>query len=105
MSRKEVVLLVSRALAMIQLITALLDISYLPEKFMSFNHYTRVANIMADSDRGEYYQYYLNYDRVGLALLFARIAALLLFAFLFWNCGPTIERILLPKNKDQEQPN
>jgi hypothetical protein len=29
-------------------------------------------------------------------LNFARIAGLMVFAFIFWNCGPWAERFLLP---------
>lgn len=102
MSRKEAVLLVSRALAVIQFVTALLDISYLPERFISLNHYTRVVNSIGDSGVGAYSVYYLTYDRVGMAFLFARIAALLTLTLVLWNCGPWVERLLLPKIEEQQ---
>jgi hypothetical protein len=100
MSRKEAVLLVSRALAVIQFITALLDISYLPERFISLNHHARLINTVGVSEVGNYY---LNYDRVGTALLFGRIAGLLALTLVLWSCAPWVERLLLPKCEDQNQ--
>ena len=50
MSREEAVLLMSRALACIQGITALLEAAYLPERFMTLHHYAQRLQI---GDRGE----------------------------------------------------
>ncbi len=94
MSRKEAVLLVGRALAMIQLITAFVEITTLPDRLVSLHHYTDRINRSVATSQDFYFQ---SYDQVGIAFLFARIAGLLLFAFLFWTCGPWIERILLPR--------
>lgn len=100
MSRKEAVLLVSRALAMIQLITAFIEVTVLPSCFVSLHHYTsRIsASIATQSD-----YYFRSYDQIEIAFIFARIAGLLLFAFLFWNCGPWIERVLLSNRATDDQ--
>ncbi len=98
MSRKEAVLLVSRALAMIQLISALMEITTLPGRLLSLNHYA--GRIAASTGVPSDY-YFRSLDQVGIAFMWARIAGLLLFAFLFWNCGSWIERILLPKREEQ----
>jgi hypothetical protein len=97
MSRKEVVLLVSRALAMIQLISAFIEITTLPDRLVSLHHYADRIGRSVASPQDFYFQ---SYDQVGIAFLFARVAVLLLFAFLFWNCGPWVERILLPKTDE-----
>jgi len=66
MSRKEAVLLVSRALAAIQ---------------------------------------FKRYDELGIAFNLARIAGLMVFALIFWNCSPWLERFLLPtKHEDTAAP-
>jgi hypothetical protein len=101
MSRKEAVVLVSRALAVIQFITALLDISVLPERFISLHHYAHIFNSIGASETTTYY---LTYDRVEIAFLFARIACLLTLTLVLWNCGPWVERLLLPKIEEQQQP-
>ena len=100
MSRKEAVLLVSRGLAMIQLITAFLEITTLPGRLMSLHHYTSLISASAATQSDYYFK---SYDQVGIAFMFARIAGLLLFAFVFWNCRPWIERILMPKPETQDQ--
>ena len=100
MSRKEAVLLVSRALAFIQLISAFLEITTLPDRLVSLQHYT--SRISASTALPSDF-YFRNYDQVGIAFMFARVAGLLLFAFIFWNCGPWVERVLLPECNDQEQ--
>jgi hypothetical protein len=97
MSRKEAVLLVSRALAMIQLITAFVEIMTLPTWFVSLHHYTSRINASMATQSDYYFK---SYDELSIAFLFARIAGLLFFAFIFWNCGPWIERVLLPKREE-----
>lgn len=84
MSREEVVRVVSRALSVIQGITAAIEISYLPERFVSLAH-----------DAGRLNDF-VAYDRIGLAFLFFRIAFLLAAAAALWNCGPWIQRLLGP---------
>jgi hypothetical protein len=100
MSRKEAVLLVSRALAFIQLISAFLELTTLPGRLVSLQHYTSRINASAALPSDYYFR---SSDQIGIAFMFARVVGLLIFAFVFWNCGPWIERILLPKPDDQEE--
>ncbi len=100
MSRKEAVLLVSRALAIIQFVAALLDISYLPERFVSLSHYERIGSIVAATETDSYFQ---ALGRVGIAFMLVRIAGLLVLAVIFWNCGPWFETVLLPKRDRKDQ--
>jgi hypothetical protein len=97
MSRKEAVLLVSRALAMIQLITAFLEITTLPVRLISLSHYTSRINASTAIPPDYYFK---SQDEVSIAFMWARIVGLLVFAFLFWNCGPWVERVLLPKREE-----
>lgn len=85
---------------MIQLITAFLEITTLPDRLISLHHYT--SRISASGATQSDY-YFKSLDQLGIAFMFARIAGLLLFAFFFWNCGPWIERILMPKPETQDQ--
>jgi hypothetical protein len=89
MTRDEVVRLVSRALAAIQFITALLDITYLPERMLAVSRYGRV-----DPRLGLPFLGLL--ERVEISSLLFRIAGLLTLAWLFWACGPKIMELLLP---------
>ena len=102
MSRKEAVLLVSRALAVLQLIYALMELTNLPIRLMSLHHHTTSrVSVLAPSG---YDDFWSGYYRVDIAFLVARIMIYLVFAFVFWNCGPWIERLLLPNSDGPEQP-
>ena|SRR5271157_1709523 len=100
MSRKEAILLVSRALAMIQLICAFMELTYIPVRFISLLHHTNRISVLGSSG---YDDFWSGYHRVDIAFLLARIIIYSVFAFLFWNCGPWIERVLLPKCEDQDK--
>jgi hypothetical protein len=106
MNREEAVLLVSRALACIQGISALLEAAYLPERFMTLHHYAQrlqMAVAARDAAAFDLETYYVSGERVEIAFFFGRIAFLLLMALLFWNCGPKIARFLLPERKSPPQ--
>lgn len=102
MSREEAVLLVSRAVACMQGMYAVVDATYLPERFMTLHHYVqRFQMFLAakDAEASAVDAYYVSLERVEIAFFFGRIAFLLLMAFLFWNCGPRIARLLLPQRQ------
>jgi hypothetical protein len=99
MSRKEIVLLVSRALAIIQFVSAVLEITYLPERLVSFIHYVGRFDDLATTDG-----YWGTYYRVQIGFLFMRIIIQLVLTVIFWNCGPWIERTLLPSPADHNAP-
>ena len=94
MSRREAVVLVCRALAVIQLVSAALDCTYLPEWFISYAHHVQRTGILSPAEAD---LYYIHLDHVHLAFLLLRIAGLLVLAAVLWNCGPWLERILLPR--------
>jgi hypothetical protein len=90
MTRREVVLLVSRALAVIQLMSALLDITYLPAYLMDLFHHPLSLHWPYFND------YWSRYYTELLLAFVARIAILLFAALVLWRCGPQIEAFLLP---------
>src|SRR5580704_7126093 len=99
MTRDEAVVLVSRALACIQVITALIEATYLPERFMTLHRYVRDALVAKDTAVFDLARYYVSVERVEIAFFFGRIAFLMLMTLVFWNCGPRIARFLLPEPK------
>jgi hypothetical protein len=102
MNREEAILLVSRALSCMQGTTALLEVAYSPERFMTLHHYVQrlqMALTAGDTATVNLESYYVSGERVEIAFFFGRIAFLLLLGFLFWNCGPRIARFLLPERK------
>ncbi len=97
MSRKEVVLLVSRAFAGIQLVTALIEATYLPERLFSLHHFGNVRSVLLTNLDVNYYAKIA--DRIGVVSLIARIVGLLILTVVFWRCGPWVERVLLPSEE------
>ena len=94
MNRKAAVLLVSRALALIQGISALIETCYLPERLYAYLHYThQVAQVSASAGS----VYLPNIYRVEVAFLFVRILIYLVLAVVFWKCAPWVESALLPE--------
>ena len=92
MSRREVILIVSRAIAIFQLLSVLLELTYLPDRFYSLSHHSKV--LLASSSEMNVYLW--TGDRISIAMLLLRIIMYLIFAAVFWTCGPTIERFLCP---------
>jgi hypothetical protein len=88
MSREEIVLLVSRALAVIQAAGALLDVTYVPAYLFSANHYA--------SDPG----YLGMIHRIELISMLTRIVSLSVLAWPFWRCGPWVAGLLLPTSAE-----
>ena len=94
MNRKASVLLVSRALALIQGICALIETRYLPERLYSYLHYTHQVALVSVSVGSIYLP---NLYRVEVAFLFVRILIYLALAVVFWKCAPWVESALLPE--------
>ena len=91
MSRRDIVLLVSRAIALLQIIAAVVGISGLPtQAFLIYRQWTRLAGLPAINRIQD------PVFGMGLLTTLLRIGLLLFAATLFWNCGPAIERMLLP---------
>jgi len=103
MSRREIVLLVSRAIALLQLITALLDAFItLPQQLFFLSQQLRMESQFRANSNFPQMQHHLSpIAMTGLAVTVVRIVALLIIAAVFWNCGPTIERWLLPTGNAQ----
>lgn len=92
---QQAVLLVSRALACVQVITAILDITSLPYYLVTLHHYLQIY-VPPD--------FYISREELDIACLLARIALLTFFAYVFWSCGPRIARFLLPEPETAPPP-
>src|ERR1700686_362997 len=90
MSRKDAVLLASRALAVLFIVSALIEMSYLPERLHSFLRY---ANQEASSTA---VQDWRHYHLISLGFLVVRIVGFFLIAVWLRRCGPDVEELLLP---------
>jgi len=99
-SRRDAILLISRALAVVEFVNALVEITYLPVRIMSFLHHERQVSVLVVSATDAFYR---SYYAVDIAFLFARCIGLLLLAWVLWHCGPWVEQVLLPKREEPGQ--
>ena len=98
MSRKDALLLASRALAVLLTLWALAEVSYLPEFAHSFLHYLRYERT-ASTNMG-YVDYMRHYYLIRLAFLVTRIIGYSFMARWLYKGGPDIEDLLLPAAPD-----
>ena len=100
MSRREIVLLVSRAIAILQLIAALLDgFLYLPQQAFYLSQQLHMRTMFPGAQNHMPPTIW-----ISVIVTLIRIAVLLIIAAIFWNCGPTIERMLLPSGSTSDTP-
>ena len=95
MSRREVVLLVSRSLALLFVSDAFIEGTYLPERLFAFSHYVRQSSVLAGPNFSS------NYYLMMTVFLVLRILGYSLAAALFWKCGPRLERLFSPPQEGQ----
>lgn len=102
MLRREIVLLVSRAIAILQLVPALIELFFgLPQQiYLLLWPILRTRATYAGTDSHTLFINTLRFPALGFSL--ARTATEFFVAWLFWNCGPTIERYLLPAGSEPE---
>lgn len=87
MTKREGILLASRALAFYLLCWALSDITYLPQYLLSYRHHSSVL-IATD--------YWSTYHALAFWFHIVRIVALLAAASWLYRCGERVQRFFLP---------
>jgi len=88
MSKREAILIVSRAVALYLFVWALDDLTYLPGRFLLIRHWAGEA--------------WHSYDMINLEFTIFRAVALLGAALLFYECGPRVEAFLLPEERSTD---
>jgi hypothetical protein len=96
MARKETVLLVSRAFALLLTTWGLVEVTYLPERLYALSHYMSERSALATHD------YWTSHYLIVTAFDLVRMLALFLAAALFWRCGPRVETLFSPQHDNQE---
>jgi hypothetical protein len=92
LSRREIVLLVSRAVAVLVAIPALFTLLLsIPQQVWILSQTIRMEGSLLNQQTHS-----LNFEGVGIAISVVRIVVESLIAMLFWRCSPAIERLLLP---------
>ncbi len=97
MSREEVVQLVSRALAVVFVVWALIDITILPQTMLALVHHTLDRSVLVP--QGYLASYYL----AGAISHVLRILILASSAIWLWKCGPSVQAVLAPVHKVQQE--
>ena len=95
MSRKEMVLLVSRAFALLLISWAFVEVTYLPERLFTLTHHLSQSSVLVAHD------YWSSYYLIVTVFLVLRVLALFLAAALFWRCGPRAEALFSPQQENQ----
>lgn len=91
MSRKDAVVLASRALALLFVVSALAEASYLPEFLQSFRHY-----INQEPSSSTAVSYWRHYYLLRTGFLVTRMVGFSLMARWLFKSGPEVEELLLP---------
>jgi hypothetical protein len=95
-STKEVVTIVSRALAVYFLAWLLSDLTYLPSHLFSFLHH---ANTLAAPGGTTYWR---DSDLISLSFLLLRIVVLFFAVQWFYRSGPAIQGYFLGSSKESQ---
>jgi hypothetical protein len=97
MSRKELVLLVSRAFALLMIAWAFVELTYLPDRVLGLVHHLNERSALAPHD------YWSDYYSVLTASTVLRMLVFLFAAVLFWKCGPQVEALFLSRQSSQNE--
>jgi|HubBroStandDraft_4_1064222.scaffolds.fasta_scaffold07672_5 hypothetical protein len=96
MSRKDSVVLASRALALLFVVWALVDASHLPEYLYSFLHYVDENPVPTT-----FVEYRRHYYLMALGFLVIRIVGFSLLAMWLYRGGPEVEELFSPTTLGQ----
>jgi hypothetical protein len=96
MSKRELVLVVSRAFALLLITWALVEVTYLPDRLFALIHHLNLRSALAT------YDYWSRYYLILTVSSVVRMIALFLAAALFWRCGPRVETLFSPPQDDRE---
>jgi len=91
-TRDEIVVLASRTLAVLMLVWALSEVSYLPGSINAFRHYVSVELTSPSAT-----QYYRQANLISLSFLVVRVIGYSLLARWLFKCGPDVADLLLPR--------
>lgn len=94
MPKRQLVMLASRTLSVVFTVSALVELSYVPERLHSFLHYVSVQQ------GSNYVQYLRHYYLISLGFLIVRIVGLFLMGMWMRKCGSDVEELLWPSSDE-----
>jgi hypothetical protein len=90
MSKKDLVAIVSRGVALYFFAWACDNVTYVPGEIRSLSHHVSERSVLTMD------QYWRNGDIWSMAFTLSRAAFLFAVAIWLFHCGPSVERFLLP---------
>ena len=99
MSKRQVVLVASRAFALLMIVWGMVELTYLPERAFELFHHIGQRSVLQVHD------FVTNYYLMLIAFNVFRMITLFVTAALFWKCGPRIETFFAPLAGDQQTAN
>ena len=97
MSKRQIVVLVSRALALTQIVYGLFDATYLPERFVWLAYRLKSHSVFEPRTLTNEPEFY------SLILTIVRLAITFGAAVLFWRCGQKVSNWLLPDGEAERE--
>jgi hypothetical protein len=91
MSREDFMILASRTLAVLMMVWALTEVSYLPGTVHSFLHYSNVQLVSSSTT-----EYYRHSELISLCFRFFRVIGFSLLSRWLFKGGPEVFELLLP---------
>lgn len=101
MTKKEAVVLASRALALYLICWGLSDVTYLPQVLLDIHHHWHHSSVLVNEIGPDYY---LRYHEVQLALYLVRISALLFVARWLIRHSDSVYRYFTGNESESAQP-
>jgi hypothetical protein len=95
MSRRELVALASRALALLLIVWAFVELTYLPDRLLGLVHHLNEHSALAPRD------YWSSYYLILTVFTLLRMIAFLVAATLFWKCGPRVQSLFSSSQGNQ----
>jgi len=97
MSKRDAVVIVSRAFSLYFFCWALADMTYLPSSISWLARHVSKASVLGPDDSLR------NHDIISLSFLVVRIVVLFTAAAWMYRCGPRVESFLLPSAMSDER--
>jgi hypothetical protein len=96
MSKKETIMVVSRALALYLACWTFSEVTYVPSSLYSLSHHLSQRSVLAAGD------YFTDYDVLTVALRVFRIVALSIIALWLYKCGTYAQGYFLPTANSED---
>ena len=97
MSREDAIVLASRTLALLMIVWALADASYLPEEVYSFLRYVHPDSVLNSANQ-HWYHYYV----IMLGFRITRVAGFSLLARWLYQGGPEVNEMFSQQSVSQK---